>query len=293
MYETRNSKRVAGIKDKISVSKAPKVLVKEETKRKRNYSRKKRLLKLLKIPTKYVKRVLRSKNENILCYAPVLAANKILSARKTNKRSRISEIYDIERDEDIMNESPRVKKKKKIIKKPKTIKSKINKYVSSNSNQKNTEFFALQNNGVIKQLKSVELTKNTIQDNAINSKLTTLDHVNKIENLNCISRDFDSILKPMDYISKLKNPILESVNPVLQPTNNASEERSPVLEPLNSILELSIVSEHVNSVPEHTNSFSNSVDCIADSLNCIVKPSCSIEPLSPNVHKDTENAVCK
>ncbi|GIX84503.1 hypothetical protein CEXT_474091 [Caerostris extrusa] len=66
------------------------------------------------------------------------------------------------------------------------------------------------------------------------------------------------------------------------------KKKSPVLEPLNSILELSIVSEHVNSVPEHTNSFSNSVDCIADSLNCIVKPSCSIEPLSPNVHKDTE-----
>ncbi|GIX84500.1 hypothetical protein CEXT_474081, partial [Caerostris extrusa] len=61
MYETRNSKRVAGIKDKISVSKAPKVLVKEETKRK-EITQGKKATKAVENSNKICKRVLRSKN---------------------------------------------------------------------------------------------------------------------------------------------------------------------------------------------------------------------------------------
>ncbi|GBM48449.1 hypothetical protein AVEN_98987-1 [Araneus ventricosus] len=152
---------------------------------------------------------LKTISDNVVCRVPIWAISKNLLQKQTKKRFRVSDIYNIEKDEDLMNESP-VKKKKVTAVKPRAIKNKVfsKKNISSHNSRKN-KFLSVKAAKPAGQFTKCEgLTENSNETERIQTNLTKpIQHpVEKYGTSRTIS-----VLEPIVPVPEPIDSVFESV----------------------------------------------------------------------------------
>ncbi|XP_055936237.1 uncharacterized protein LOC129965953 [Argiope bruennichi] len=168
---------------------------------------------------------LKTISDNAVSHVPIWAVDKNLPKKQTEKRA--SDIYNIEKDEDLMNElSPVKKKKKTAVKKPQVIRNKIfsKKTLSSLTSHKNV-FLSTKEAKPARQLKCEGW--NMIKTNPAEPTLHTVDK-HEILGTASILKSTDPVLESVDSImeSAIKNTgIPTATNEIVIESNTKTQEK--------------------------------------------------------------------